>query len=69
MWICPKVRGIAAHCVRLCPRNGETTTCLTAFTINCSNNMCRLQAGALRLKNLQETPDNTNQRFEVFIYK
>jgi len=36
---CPKVRGIAAHCVRLCPRNGETTAGLTELTINCNNNM------------------------------
>ena len=39
MRTCPKVRGIAAHCVRLCPRNGETTAGLTELTINCNNNM------------------------------
>ena len=39
MRTCPKVRGIAAHCVRLCPRNGETTAGLTQLTINCNNNM------------------------------
>ena len=39
MRICPKVRGIAAYCVRLCPRNGETTAGLTVLTINCNNNM------------------------------
>ena len=39
MRTCPKVRGIAAHCVGLCPRNGETTAGLTELTINCSNNM------------------------------
>ena len=39
MRTCPEVRGIAAHCVRLCPRNGETTTGLTELTINCNNNM------------------------------
>ena len=36
---CPEVQGIAAHCVRLCPRNGETTAGLTELTINCNNNM------------------------------
>ena len=36
---CPKVRGIATHRVRLCPRNGETTAGLTELTINCNNNM------------------------------
>ena len=39
MRTCPKVRGIAAHCVRLGPRNGETTAGLTELTINCNNNM------------------------------
>ena len=39
MRTCPKVRSIAAHCVRLCPRNGETTAGLTQLTINCNNNM------------------------------
>ena len=40
MWTCPKVRDIAAHCVRLCPaRNGETTAGLTQLTINCNDNM------------------------------
>ena len=39
MRTCPKVRGIAAHCVRLCPRNGETTAGLTELMINYSNNM------------------------------
>ena len=39
MRTCPKVRGIAAHCVRLCPRNGESTAGLTELTINCNNNM------------------------------
>ena len=34
MRTCPKVRGIAAHCVRLCPRNGEATAGLTELTIN-----------------------------------
>ena len=38
MRTCPKVRDIAAHCVRLCPRNGETTAGLTELTINCNNN-------------------------------
>ena len=36
MRICPKVRGIAAHYVRLCPRNGETSAGLTELTINWS---------------------------------
>ena len=39
MRICPKVRGIAALCMRLCPRNGEATPGLTELTINYSNNM------------------------------
>ena len=39
MRTCPKVRGIAAHFVRLCFRNGKTTAGLTELTINCSNNM------------------------------
>ena len=39
MRTCPKVLGIAAHCVRLCPRNGETTAGLTELTINCNNNV------------------------------
>ena len=39
MRTCPKVRGIAAHCVWLCPRNGETTAGLTEMTINGNNNM------------------------------
>ena len=39
MRTCPKVRGIAAHCVRLCPRNGEATAGLTELTINYSNNI------------------------------
>ena len=39
MRTCPKVRGIAAHCVRLCPRNGGATAGLTELTINYSNNM------------------------------
>ena len=39
MRTCPNVRAIAAHCVRLCPRNGETTAGLTELTINCNNNM------------------------------
>ena len=38
MRTCPKVGGIAAHCVRLCPRNGVTTAGLTELTINCNNN-------------------------------
>ena len=82
MRTCLKVRGIAAHCVRLCTRNGETTAGLTELTINCSNNMywyveaTPLQARALRLifftRNTREhksKAENTNQRFEVFIYK
>ena len=39
MRTCPKVRGIAAHCVRLCPRNGEATAGLTELTINYSVDM------------------------------
>ena len=39
MRTCPKVRGVAAHCVRLCPRYGETTAGLTELTINCNTNM------------------------------
>ena len=39
MRTCPKVRGIAAHSVRLCPRNGEATAGLSELTINYSNNM------------------------------
>ena len=39
MRTCPKVRGMAAPSVRLCPRNGETTAGLTELTINCNNNM------------------------------
>ena len=31
--------------------------------------MCRLQAGALLKKNLQETTENTNQWFQIFTYK
>ena len=74
MRTCPKVRGIAAHCVRLCPRNGESTAGLTELTINCNNNMywyVRVGNRPVRYinKTLQETPENTNQRFQVFIYK
>ena len=39
MRTCPKVRGIAAHRGRLCPRNGEATAGLTELTINYSNTM------------------------------
>ena len=39
MRTCPKVRGIATHCVWFCPRNGEETAGLTELTINYSNNM------------------------------
>ena len=39
MRTCPKVWGIAAHCMWLCPRNGETTAGLTELTINCNNDM------------------------------
>ena len=39
MRTCPKVRGIAAHYVRLCPRNGEATVGLTDLTIIYRNNM------------------------------
>ena len=39
MRTCPKVRDIAAHCVRLCLRNDKTTAGLTELTINCNNNM------------------------------
>ena len=39
MRTCPKVRGITAHCERLCRRNGEATAGLTELTINYSNNM------------------------------
>ena len=39
MRTCPKVRGIAAHCVRLCPRKDESTAGLTELIINCNNNM------------------------------
>ena len=39
MRTCPRVRGIYAHCVWLCSRNGETTAGLTELTINCNNNM------------------------------
>ena len=46
MRTCPKVRGIAAHYVRLCSRNGETTAGLTELTINCNN------SGLLLKKNL-----------------
>ena len=38
MRTCPEVRGIAAHCVRLCRRNGKATAGLTELTINCNNN-------------------------------
>ena len=60
MRTCPKVRGTAAHCVRLCHRNGETTAGLTELTINCNNNGTCIT--------IKETPENTNQRFQVFIY-
>ena len=39
MRTCPKVRGIAAHFGRLCPRNGKATAGLTELTIIYSNNM------------------------------
>ena len=58
MRTCPKVRDIAAHCVRLCPRNGETTAGLTELTINCNNNMyigmCTLLIRALLKKKNRE---------------
>ena len=68
MRTCPKVRGIAAHCVRLCPRNGETTAGLREVSINWSAiiicfGMCTLLTRAL----LKKT-ENTNQRFQVFIH-
>ena len=72
MRTCPRVRSISAHCVRLCSRNGETTGGLTELTINCNNNMywyVYTTDTCITKKNLQETPENTNQRFQVFIYK
>ena len=65
MRTCPKVRGIAAHCVRLCPRNGEATAGLSELTtvIICIG-MRTLLTRAL----LKQTPENTNQRFQVFRY-
>ena len=76
MRTCPRVRGISAHCVRLCSRNGETTAGLTELTINCNNNnnmywyvYTTNTCITKKKKNLQETPENTNQRFQVFIYK
>ena len=66
MRTCPKVRGIAAHCVRLYPRNGETTAGLTELTITAiiiiCIGMCTLFTRAL----LKKTPENTNQRFQIF---
>ena len=55
MRTCPKVRGIAAHCVRLCPRNGETTAGLREVSINWSAiiiciGMCTLLTRALLKK-------------------
>ena len=72
MRTCPRVRGIFAHCVRLCSRNGETTAGLTELTINCNNNTywyVYTTDTCITKKNLQETPENTNQRFQVFIHK
>ena len=69
MRTCPKVRGIAAHCVRLCPRNGESTAGLTELTINCNNNnMYWYVYTTDTCITIKETPENTNQRFQVFIY-
>ena len=68
MWTCPKVQGIAAHCVRLCPRNGETTAGLTELTVNCTNNMYLYVYTTDMCITKKEIPENTNQRFQVFIH-
>ena len=68
MRTCPKVRGIAAHCVRFCPRNGEATAGLTELTINYSNNMYWYACTTDMCITIKKTPENTNQRFQVFIY-
>ena len=67
MRTCPKVRGIAAHCVRLCLRNDKTTAGLTELTINCNNNMC-WHVYTTDTCITKKTQENTNQRFQVFIY-
>ena len=63
----PKVRGIATHCV-LCSRNGETTAGLTELTINCNNNVLWYVYTTDTCITIKNTPENTNQRFQVFIY-
>ena len=68
MRTCPKVRGIAAHCVRLCSRNGETTAGLTELTINYNNNMYWYVYATDTYITIKKKPENTNQRFQVFIY-
>ena len=68
MRTCPKVRGIAAHCVRLFPRNGEATAGLTELTINYSNNMYWYAYTIDTCITKNKTSENTNQRFQVFIY-
>ena len=67
MRTCPKVRGIAAHCVRLCPRYSETTAGLTELTINCNNNMYWYVYTTDMCITKKKT-ENTNQRFQVFMY-
>ena len=64
MRTCPKVRGIAAH---LCPRNGETTAGLTELTINCNNDMYWYVYTTDTCITKKKT-ENTNHRFQVFIY-
>ena len=68
MRTCPKVRGIAAHCVRLCPRNGKATAGLTELTINYSNNMYWYADTTDTCITIKKTPENTNQWFQVFMY-
>ena len=67
MRTCPKVWGIAAHCVRLCPSNGETTAGLTELTIICNNNMyCTLLTGALLKQTKNREHKSTVSSFHIY---
>ena len=70
MRTCPKVRGIAAHCVRLCPRNCEATASLTELTINYSNNMywyAYTTDTCITLKNNTREHKSTVSSFHIYV--
>ena len=66
MRTCLKIRGIAAHCVPLSPRNGKATAGLTELTINCNNNMYWYAYTTETIKNTREHK-STVSSFHIYV--